>query len=162
VVIDLAEKWDFHHVVKLVKYHFGNDTNDDYGLSLERLVLAMNIKAKETAGESIKAWHASHWSGKSRKSSVPGKQGPFPPFHQCYLHETPVPELMKHVEISGARVFDLGSWSYLAYLELSPTTTWALLRARHLATTVQSEVDGEKFQAEFAKLLDIIMPVSTS
>jgi hypothetical protein len=158
-VIDLAEKWDFHHVDKLVKRHFCNDKDDDSGLSLERFALAMAIQAKGPAIESMKTFDTSCWGPGGTAS---GDQNAFPTAVDRYLYDYPVPKLLAHRAIIGSMVSDLGTWNYHTFLELPPTTTWAILRARHLATTVPCEVDGEKFQAEFAKLLDIIMPVSTS
>jgi len=159
-VIDLAEKWDFHHVVKLVEFHFSIDKTDKSSLRVKRLTLAMALNAKEVASEYIKQWHAGTWD--TSPTSDIGKPKPFPTFGDLYLQDCSVAELLEVANIRGADVFDLGSWGYESHLQLSPTTTWAIMRARHLATTVPSEVDGAKFQDEFAKLLDIIMPVSTS
>jgi len=155
-VIDLAEKWDFHHVVKLVRFHFRNDKTDQ--LSGRRLTLAMALNEKEIATESVKTWHTGIW--KPSPSVVQEK--PVPAFDSIYLHGSPVAELLGERTIDGGKVHELGTSGYRSYLGLSPTTAWALLRARHLATTVPCEVDGAKFKAEFAKLLDIIIPVSTS
>jgi len=155
-VIDLAEKWDFLHVVKLVKFHFRNNKTDQQ--SGRRLTLAMAINEKEVATESVKTWHTGIW--KPSPSIVQEK--PVPAFDSLYLHGSPIAELLGERTIDGGKVLELGTWGYRSYLGLSPTTAWALLRARHLATTVPCEVDGARFKAEFSKLLDIIVPVSIS
>ena len=145
-VVDLAEKWDFHHVVNLVRFHFLNDECEQ--LSAKRLTLAMALNEKGAAIGYIKTFHAGVWgplvSDRTRNKKPFAKSG------NLYLHGSPVAQLLGWNAIPKSSIFDIGSWSYKSYLELSPTTTWAILRARHLATTVPSEVDGEKFQAEFA------------
>jgi hypothetical protein len=159
-VIDLAEKWDFHHVVKLVKFHFLHDKSDQ--LSVRRLTLAMALNEKGAANKYVRDWHEGVWVSSGTLCIGIGTRKPPPATGNLYLHGCLAAKLLGQSGIVGGRIFDLGTWDTRSYLQLSPTTAWALLRARHLATTVPCEVDGAKFQAEFAKLLDIIMPVSTS
>jgi hypothetical protein len=158
-VIELAEKWDFDHVVKLIKNHFHSGKCDASNLSVKRFTLAMALNMKDPAKKCVETWQGSSWGASSTAKSEKAKA--FPQARGRYLRDNPVEALMPSPTLPQTAVFDLGTWGYKIFLELPPTTVWAILRARHLATTVPCVVDGTKFQAEFGKLLDIIMPVST-
>jgi len=76
-----------------------------------------------------------------------------------YLHDTPVPDLLENGAIHEGPIFDLGTWGYREFLELSPTSAWAILRARYFAETHGGDDPGKVFETHLRELLSIIMPV---
>jgi len=158
-VVDLAEKWCFGHVVKLIKQHFQLGKCDGSGMSSERLAFALALKDQVQANACLEAWHASRWSA-GEAAVRPGDLGILLRASEPYLYDEPVPDLLGYSTIIGAEIFDLGTWDYRLFLQLRPSAIWAILRAREKATTSESVVDGAVFQDECAKLLRIIMAVS--
>jgi hypothetical protein len=117
----------------------------------------MHLGLGEPALECVRLHHNHEWFD---DEPMPRHVEDFLKTSQSYLHDTPVPELMGYKDIKEEQMFDLGTWGYRDFLELSPTSTWAILRARHLATTHRSRVDGKRFEHELRELLAVIMPVS--
>lgn len=158
-VIDLAEKWGFEHATDHMTHRFLHERCDGDGLSMKRLTLSMALNMSEPAMDCVRTWRDVTWGPGRQKR--PGDIADLIQSENRYLYDKPNPNLLKFGVLPDVRAFNLGTWAYRSFLELSPTTAWALLRAQHLATTEESEVDGKVFEEEFRKLLDIIMPVST-
>lgn len=159
-VMDLAEKWCFTHVIKLIKYHFRNGKCEGTGLSMQRFALALALKDEEQVNACLTTWHASRWGGSPDKVNRPGQVPSLNKVSCLYLYEQPLSKLLTHGTITGGDVFDFGTWSYREFLQIPPTAIWAILRARQQSTISKSTIDGTAFQEKFAKLFKIIMAVS--
>jgi hypothetical protein len=155
----LAEKWCFSHVIKLVKHHFQHVGYYEGGLLIGRIPLALALKSEDQVNLCVREWHNSVWSSGGDCDRPEGVEDLIKKY-QPYLYDKPVPDLLEHYGIVGGEVFDLGTWGYKSFLRMPPTAIWAILRARHKATTSKSVVDGQVFQDEFAKLMEISMAVS--
>lgn len=158
-VVDLAEKWCFGHVLKLIKQHFEHGKCNGSRLSSDRLAFALVLKDQSQANACVEAWRARRW-GVGKAAVRPGDLEALFKASEPYLYDEPVRYLLGHNAIVGAQSFDLGTWGYRKFLQLRPSVVWAILRARQNATTSESVVDGEVFQDKFAELLKIIMAVS--
>jgi hypothetical protein len=158
-VIDLAEKWSFDHVIVLIKHHFHHAKDEP--LSAGRFNLALALKDEEQVIGWVKACRTGTWgNGSLNKQRTIGAATSILN-GEPYIHDQPVSTFLGHKTITGGDIFDLGTWGYQEFLHLSPTTAWAILRARQKAITSKCVIDGQVFEDEFAKLLKIIMAVSS-
>jgi hypothetical protein len=79
---------------------------------------------------------------------------------QPYLYDKPVSGITNKPK-EGIEIFDLGGSTLGDFRFLSPVTVWAILRARHEATTQASVIDKKVFKTELKRLLKIVVEVST-
>ena len=122
--------------------------------SIWRLSLGMELGIGEPVLESVRLHHDHDWY---EEEEVPSHVKEYLKTSHLYLHDTPVPELMGYKAMDEHRMFELGTWGYSDFLELSPTSAWAILRARYLSES--READGRDFEYHLRELLSIIMPV---
>jgi hypothetical protein len=159
-VLGLAEKWSFDHVTTLVKHHFNHGKCEDVGYAISsiwRLRLGMDLGLGLPALESVRLHHDHYWCEEEEVSQHVKDILETSPL---YLHDKPIPGLMGYEAMEDGQMFELGKWGYREFLELSPTSAWAILRARYLAIDDTGRIDGKRLEHELKKLLVVIMPVS--
>ena len=114
----------------------------------------MALGIAEPVLECARLHHDHYWF---MEEKVPSHVKEYLKTSHLYLHDTPLRELMEYKAMEEHRMFDLGTWGYRDFLELSPTSAWAILRARYLSE--HGEGDGKDFEYHLRELLSIIMPV---
>jgi hypothetical protein len=158
-VHELAGKWSCEHAMMtlLFQSHFG-----PINAGLRSLLWAVHVADMEAVESMVDKYAEGKW-GTATKTQ------PCRPVdielmlltENPYHHDEFIPALsLNDTTVLGSDAFDLGAWSHIRFLDLSPNVSWAILRARKIATTGPPTVDARVFSVELKRLLGIIMEVS--
>lgn len=148
LVVDLAEKWDFQHVPKLIQRELHRCDFKTVKSRWQTFKLSTRLKDPVLMARCVDQHHTSRWSHKpSTPTGVLTK-------HQ--ISEEPAPGLKdESSRLDGVGMYEVGGWGYKAFLRKSPTVIWALLRAIHVGTIEEAEIDHNKAAKEFERLLTL-------
>ena len=149
-VIAFAEKWDFEHVLELIRREISNFDRqaDNY---FHYFQLSSRLQEPRIAASWLKRYLCTIWNHEDRS--------PREDFQSQIKYRDPFDEpatgLLDEGTVKGGRCFDVGTWAYGSVILTSPTVLWALLRATHVGTTTPAAIDSEKVAEEFERLLTL-------
>jgi len=152
-VIGLAEKWDFEHVLELIRREISNFDRQP-GKYFHYFSLSSRLQEPRIAASWLKRYLCTVWKVWNHDDGSPGED-----FQSQIEFRDPFDEpatgLLDEGIVEEGDCSDVGTWSYCNVLFTSPTVLWALLRATHVGTITPAEIDSEKVAKEFERLLTL-------